>query len=705
MLAALTMTIVRTAEATLARQAQAEVQRAQIYDVLISAEQADTALNRAMRGERGFAATQRPTSLVLFRQSLDDYSRFSRDLRELTRGNDAQQSRLRALDGHVARFASIARLAIARSSATDPTSPQATLLLAAEREAVEAASAVLDEIKTAERDLLQALQSTNVKVLAQAARLTSIVLGLILALLVLIGAAILTMLRARADAARAAAKATASERRYQLIAEHSNDMVVAIGLDGVRRYVSPASRMLLGYEPEELVGATPVAAIHVEDRSRVMEACRSLLAGTEATICAYRQQHRDGHYVWLEASYRLVRDTDGAPVEFIASVRDVSQRQAVETRAAEAAALLDDNNRLFAMAASIAKVGHWRVDLGRDQVTWSAEVRRIHGVDSDYVPTLEGGLACYHVADTERVRAIIDDAVATGAPFDFSARVVLPNGAARAVTVQGQAERGPNGEILGIFGVMQDVGAQAEAQDAIRRSERQYRLLADNATDVILRTDAPGVVTYISPSCVELSGYSVDELVGRPCADFIHPEDYSVVHAAHIAIITEAEAAVTVEYRLKHKEGGWRWLESHMKPWRSERPGGGVISSIRDIGRRKILETELIAARDAAEGAARAKSAFLANMSHEIRTPMNGVLGFTELVLAGDLDPQQRRHVELIAESGRSMMSLLNDILDVSKIEAGKMQLGDEPVDLRHIIRRCMDLMEPVARSKNVELS
>jgi PAS domain S-box-containing protein len=704
-LAALALTIIVTSETTQAHQKDTQWWRGHSLDVLISTEQADTALNRAMRGERGYLATQLPQSLALFRTSLADVARLSARIRTLTSDNVSQQRRLRELERHVNVFAASARRTVARVEANDVNGAIAITKTGREREAIEASSAVFEEIKTVERRLLAQREVLNTQVLARSASITRVVLGLILLLLALVGAAAAAMLRARGAAWRATEEVKASERRYRLMAEHSNDMVVSIGLDGVRRYVSPASKSLLGYSPEELVGNAPVAAIHVEDRARVVEVCQSLLRGVENPICSYRQQHYDGHYVWLEASYRLIRDAGGGPVEFVASVRDVSQRQAVETRAAEAAARLDDNNRLFAMAASIAKVGHWRVDLARGRIDWSEEVSRIHGVGTDHVLTLERAIDFYHPDDRDRVDTVIGDAILTGTPFAFSAKIVRPDGTITDVSVQGQGERGPNGDILSIFGVIQDVSVQVAAEESIRRSERQYRLLADNATDVVLRTNDAGAVIYISPSCVELSGFAADELVGLPCSDFIHPEDYNVVHAAHIAIISGLEAAVTVEYRLKHKEDGWCWLESHMKPWRSDRSGGGVISSIRDIGRRKNLESELVSARDAAEGAARAKSAFLANMSHEIRTPMNGVVGFTELLLAGNLSSEQRRQAELIADSSKAMMRLLNDILDLSKVEAGQMTIATEPFDLLHTLKACMKLVAPAAEHKGLALA
>ena len=122
----------------------------------------------------------------------------------------------------------------------------------------------------------------------------------------------------------------------------------------------------------------------------------------------------------------------------------------------------------------------------------------------------------------------------------------------------------------------------------------------------------------------------------------------------------------------------------------------------RDIEQRKALEIQLKAARVRAEESGRAKSAFLANMSHEIRTPMNGVIGFTDLLLTGDLSDVQRRQAEMIADSGRAMMRLLNDILDLSKVEAGQMKVSDDAFDLRHTLKGCAKLMGPAIEQRGI---
>ena len=371
-----------------------------------------------------------------------------------------------------------------------------------------------------------------------------------------------------------------------------------------------------------------------------------------------------------------------------------------------ARSFLNEQHRLLKSAESMSGVGHWRFDTTTQVVTWSDEVFRIHGLPiGSTMPTFEAIQQLYHEEDRETLTQLVAHATRTGTGYEFQLRIRRPDGSIRHTIAKAECSLDQLGRATSIFGVFQDITAQHLAAASLAASERHYRLLADNVSDVVLRTDSAGLVTYASPSCLEMAGYLPAELVGRHCGEFIHRDDATAVYAAHVALTTTAQSAVTVEYRLRRKTGDWTWLESHMKPWVPGSEIGGVISAIRDISRRKELEMELVAERDKAEGAARVKASFLANMSHEIRTPMNGVLGFTDLVLSGDLRPDQRRHIELIAESGRSMMQLLNAILDVSKIESGKMSIACEQVDLREALRCCADLMAPIAKAKCVALS
>ncbi len=719
-LAVLTLALVRNSDAAQDRHDNAQKWHSHTLSVLISAEQIDTALNKALRGERGYVLTAHPKSLVTFEQGLADYTKISGRLRELTRDNALQQHRLEELDARARVFARVSRHAVELVRRGKHQEAFAALRSGGGRVALENASAMLDQIKAEERRLLTIRDARNAAMADRSKRYGHVILWLTAALLIMIGGAVILMLRARSRADATACAAVESERLYRLLADYSNDMIVRIGLDGVRRYVSPACRTLLGYTPDEMVGGAPVAEIHAEDRARVVETCKTLLAGAANPICTYRQQHRDGHYVWLEASYQLIRDEAGRPTEFVASVRDVSRRQAVELEAAETSARLQESHRMFTMASALTHIGHWRVDLVRQEVVWSDEVYRLHGVGPEFVPTLESAIDFYHPDDRERVGALVTRAVETGDSFEFTAVLLRPDGDIRHVTSQGQAERAPDGSVIGIFGVIQDISEQVAAEAAVRKSEGMHRLLAEASSDIIVRFALDGTPLYVSPACYAVLGFEPDEMMTRGAVRDIHPDDRTLVLEAWTRVV-RGETPEICLYRQRRHDGGEAWLEAAYRLVDAEATGREpeIVATVRDVTRRRLAEIAtseaaarlqetnlmLVEARERAESAGRTKSAFLANISHEIRTPMNGVLGFTELVLSGELDPEQRRHVELIAESGRSMMRLLNDILDMSKIESGMMRVTEEPVDLRHVIRRCTDLMAPVAKAKGLAIS
>ncbi|PCD04099.1 hypothetical protein COC42_07290 [Sphingomonas spermidinifaciens] len=287
-------------------------------------------------------------------------------------------------------------------------------------------------------------------------------------------------------------------------------------------------------------------------------------------------------------------------------------------------------------------------------------------------------------------------------------RFFRKSGESAFIEVSVRALRGPDGAFIGTTGNIRDVTEKKLAELALVERDQQLSLLADNATDAVFRLTLTGDCIYASPSAERLLGIPPHVLVGEHMLVRFHPDDREAAIAAFEAVASGEQERRIVAYRIEQvrEPGQYRWLDAHLGLVRDPvtRAPLEVIASLRDISEAKALEDELRLARIRAENATQAKAAFLANMSHEIRTPMNAVIGFTDLLLAGDLRPDQRRPVELIADSGRAMMRLLNDILDISKIEAGQMHVAEEPVDLPHLMRGAIRLMEPVSRAKGLTL-
>ena len=242
------------------------------------------------------------------------------------------------------------------------------------------------------------------------------------------------------------------------------------------------------------------------------------------------------------------------------------------------------------------------------------------------------------------------------------------------------------------------------ADQAAEAGEARYRFLAENAHDFISRHTADGRIHYASPASASLIGYQPAELIGRSLTDFVHPDDVPVVSSAFTSA-GEGKAA-TAELRFITKQGSYAWGEFRCRP--AGRPGdamGDIVAVTRDVAERKAHERDLIHARDLAEGANRAKSRFLANMSHELRTPLNAILGFSEVMTHQMFGPIGQRYVDyaqLIHESGGHLLGLINSILDMSKIEAGRFKLQPEPFDLSEVAVQALRFVRFLAERNGV---
>jgi PAS domain S-box-containing protein len=276
--------------------------------------------------------------------------------------------------------------------------------------------------------------------------------------------------------------------------------------------------------------------------------------------------------------------------------------------------------------------------------------------------------------------------------------------------------------------VIQDITQRKQSEQALRASEEKYRSLIDHIPDVVWTADANRDLIYISGNAVKVLGYSAEELLGGQLwLDRIHPEDAAHVRQAYQKLFSEGEK-FDVEYRICRKDGGWIWLHNRALTTRPRSPreiggaeaagqaavdisrGEGIMCAdgiFKNITQRRQAEAALQHAKEAAESANLAKSQFLANMSHELRTPLNAIIGFSEILADktfGDLNDRQLKYSHNILNSGRQLLQLINDILDLAKVEAGRVELMRNTFSVAKALAEVQTIVKTLANKKNISL-
>jgi PAS domain S-box-containing protein len=253
-----------------------------------------------------------------------------------------------------------------------------------------------------------------------------------------------------------------------------------------------------------------------------------------------------------------------------------------------------------------------------------------------------------------------------------------------------------------------ELNQQVKAKEILARdNEEKYRSLISNIPGAAYRClhNDNWDMLFISDAVELLSGY--------PASDFMLPSPQrswsDLVHPADKATTTQMDlyrGSFTLEYRIRHHDGSWRWILEHGEAIKSD--SGDIIwldGFLMDISARKQMEQEIVQAKDIAEQAAEARAAFLANMSHEIRTPMNAIIGFSDLMLTADLPAQQHKHLQTIHSAARSLLHLLNDILDSVKLEKGKLELEYTDFSLPALLDTVVSTLWLQARKKQLQLT
>ncbi len=274
----------------------------------------------------------------------------------------------------------------------------------------------------------------------------------------------------------------------------------------------------------------------------------------------------------------------------------------------------------------------------------------------------------------------------------------------REVEIEVRAMRDADGRFEGALGSMRDVTEAQRQMRLLTASEARFRAVCDAAPVGIVRLSAAGKISYVNPACELMLLASARHLQGKGWVRAFGRDSATMWRDLRDILVTPG-SVFQREWSIVDRAGTTRWLAlSVTGEFDDGAAPTGYIAAVVDITKSKAAEIELIEARDRAEAATQAKSRFLANLSHEIRTPMNGVIGIADLLLGAPLDPVSRRYVETIARSGQTMMQLLNDILDMSRIDAGRLELVRAPFDLVECLTGSLHLMTSSATARGLQL-
>jgi PAS domain S-box-containing protein len=489
------------------------------------------------------------------------------------------------------------------------------------------------------------------------------------------------------------------ESVFQLATMNQHDIVSTADIAGRITYVNDRFCEVSGYSRDELLGENHSmlkSGYHPHSFFDEMWATISQGKVWHGTICNRR---KDGFEYWVESTIVPFLDDKGEPYKYVSAHTDISELKTSEERL--------ERSQVY------ADIGTWDWDIRNDEVYWSDRVKQLYG----YTPELkeitsEHFFNIVHPDDLAAVTDAVKACLEHGVKFDIEHRVVWPDGSVRWLLERGDVIRSEEGELLHMLGVVQDVTERVLAEARQRETEERFAFAVEGAGDGVWDWDMRTNAMQFSWAYMKMLGYAENELPNNvdTWTKSVHADDLAQVQKKLQDYLDGQESIYAVELRLRCKDDSYKWVLCRGTV--VDRDAGGkplrMIGIHSDITKRKEAEQNLVDAREEADNANRAKSQFLSSMSHELRTPMNAIIGFGQL-LKMEKDPalteSQAENVNEIIKAGDHLLELINEVLDLARIEAGRIDLYIETVALGGIIAESLQLVMPLAQRRGIKVS
>ena len=473
--------------------------------------------------------------------------------------------------------------------------------------------------------------------------------------------------------------------------------IIALAPDGLITSFNSGAERMLGYSAPSLIDRESMllffdpGELHVRSSALERVFGRSF-HGLEAIVEYARQgsydhhewtfRHRDGHAFFVDLVVTAMRDGLGAISGFVAVAKDITDRKRVEEARRE-------SEEWFAMLSDASPVGIFRSDeQGHCQYT-NARYQEITGLTLEQSLGL-GWLEAVHPDDREFVLATRERSIPRGEDYEMELRFRRPDGATALVRSRIRPIVDARDQINGFVGVVEDITLARQAEETVRASEQRVRAILENMLGGLITIDPHSIITSVNPAAERMFGYTAEELVGRSLATLV-PDSVGDKKAYLRAGRARSLGRVT-EWEGQRKNGEIFPFELSMFAFPTPR-GVELAGNVRDISETRAAE--------------QAKKEFIATVSHELRTPLTSIRGSLRLLssgVLGPLDPEVGRMIDIAERNSSRLLALINDLLDLERLDSGRMtiQIGDASLD--SIFRRSAESVAAFAEQENVPI-
>ena len=498
-----------------------------------------------------------------------------------------------------------------------------------------------------------------------------------------------------------------NEQQLRIVLENSKDIIYSIRYStGTFEYVSPVIREILGYPDSSFRNQPPetlFSLMHPDDIRQYGKYWQDIIDLEEKDIflfeIGYRLKDKDGNYHWMSENNKLLKDESGHPLYRIGSIRDISELKNSDI------ALRNSEERLT-LAIEATDQGLWDIDLENNTRYFSPRCFSILGYKPGEIAfTNETISSLIHPDEKEfllKNMHSFSDPDKNMIYFEF--RVRHKTGEFLWVLTRGKyIRRNEKGIATRIIGTFTDITERKtfeltlkqkneelqQTYEKLKASEENFKQLADNIVDLFWLLEGQKII-YLSSAFEKVTGIRREEAMHDPecISRAIHPEDQQAHRFFGDPEILEKEEHITDQFRILKPDGSIRWIWSRIFPVYDHKGKlyrmAGIAS---DITLQKELESELRTAKDKAQESDMLKSTFLANISHEIRTPMNGIIGFAGLLTRTEInDDSRKKYIEIINKSSDQLLHIIDDLIDISKIEANQVQVVNNPCNINALL-------------------